>query len=76
MDDKKLLELATILSSVIELQIKQSKTNAILVAHLGVQDEVERAQNLLGDSESQALRSLRERIQSTVHQLSKSQNRG
>jgi hypothetical protein len=75
MDDKQtLLELAKIVSSVVELQIKQAKATSILVARLDVQAEVDAAQNLADDSESQLLRSLRRSIQSTIDQLSKARS--
>lgn len=71
MDNQTMLDLAKVLSAVVELQIKQTKATSILVAHSGVQAEVDRAQHLIGDSESQSLQSLRDKVHEIVARLSK-----
>ena len=74
MDDRILLDLAIALRAVTDLQIKQTKATSVIVSRLNLLHEVETAQNLTGDSESQSLQLLRSKIQSIVDLLSKTQD--
>lgn len=74
MDNQTALELTKVLSSIVELQIKQAKAISILVAHSGVQAEVDSVKNLADDEDAQSFRSLREKLGIIAHQLSRPTN--